>query len=75
MSRTVTPSQTPTQAPPTQQMNQLKVPHDKVAQRAYEKWLKRGKPCTNGEQDWYEAEKELFTEMGRGQMPGQQQRR
>jgi hypothetical protein len=41
------------------------VPYDKVAMRAYEKWLKRG--CTHGcdRQDWFEAEAEVRAEMMR----------
>ena len=40
------------------------VPHEKIAQRAYEKWMKRG--CTHGchLQDWTEAEAELKAETG-----------
>jgi hypothetical protein len=42
-----------------------KVPHEKIAMRAYEKWLKRG--CAHGhdKQDWAEAEAELRAEMMR----------
>ena len=48
---------TPPPAPP--------VPHDKIAMRAYEKWLKSG--CQHGcdRQHWTEAEQELTTEMAR----------
>lgn len=59
MSRVVTPSSTP----------QSKVPHDKVAQRAYEKWVKRGRPQGTDVQDWLEAEAELRTEASRGTAP------
>ena len=58
MSRVVTP---PTAKPaPLQQ----KVPHDKIAMRAYDKWVKRG--CKHGcdQQDWLEAEAELRAEYG-----------
>jgi Protein of unknown function (DUF2934) len=54
----------------------LKIPPEKIAMRAYEKWLKRG--CTHGHdmQDWIEAEAELRTELSRTQgMPGMGQRR
>jgi hypothetical protein len=46
----------------------VKVPHDRIAQRAYEKWLKRG--CVHGHdtQDWMEAEAELRAEMARSGM-------
>ena len=65
MSRVVTP--TPTQ-PGT-----MKVPHEKIAMRAYEKWCKRGRPLGTDQQDWVEAERELRAEMSRSQgsaMPG-----
>jgi hypothetical protein len=55
MSRIVTPP-APTTTPP------VAVPQEKIAQRAYEKWLKRG--CTHGNdrQDWLDAEAELKAE-------------
>ena len=59
MSRVVTP---PT-SPPT---SQAKVPHDKIAMRAYEKWCKRGRPHGTDRQDWLEAEAELQREFARG---------
>jgi hypothetical protein len=43
----------------------IKVPHDKIAQRAYEKWVKRGRPHGNDLQDWVEAEMELKAEFAR----------
>jgi hypothetical protein len=42
------------------------VPHDKIAQRAYEKWVKRGRKDGNDVQDWVEAEAELRAELTRG---------
>jgi hypothetical protein len=41
------------------------VPRDKIAMRAYEKWLKSG--CRHGcdQQHWLEAESELKAEMAR----------
>ena len=41
-----------------------KVPQEKIAMRAYEKWVKRG--CMHGRdmQDWLEAENELRVEYG-----------
>lgn len=38
---------------------------ERIAQRAYEKWMKRG--CVHGYdiQDWVEAEKELLSEQTR----------
>jgi hypothetical protein len=60
MSRAVTsPMTQPTSNPP------LKVPHDKIAMRAYEKWIKRGRPQGTEMQDWIEAENELKSEMMR----------
>ena len=52
--------------PPTAQPagKPVPIPHEKVAMRAYQKWVQRG--CTHGHdmQDWVEAEKELRSEMG-----------
>jgi hypothetical protein len=59
MTRTVTPpAAQPTAAP--------KVTHDRIAMRAYEKWMQRG--CVHGtdQQDWLEAEAELMAETNRG---------
>jgi len=42
------------------------VPHDKIAMRAYERWIKKGKPQGTHVQDWLEAEAELKAEVGRG---------
>jgi len=63
MSRTVTPQQS--HPSNTGSMSTIKVPQDKIAQRAYEKWCKRG--CQHGtdKQDWLEAEAELRAEMAR----------
>jgi hypothetical protein len=44
----------------------VKIPHDKIAMRAYEKWCKRGQPHGSDKQDWLEAEVELRNEMMRG---------
>jgi hypothetical protein len=76
MSRATPPSSQPSAQPQT---NSSKLPHDKIAMRAYEKWCKRGKPVgSNPEQDWLEAERELMQEHGRGQAmpqtPGPQRR-
>jgi hypothetical protein len=43
----------------------VKVPHDKIAMRAYEKWCQRGRPHGTHVQDWLEAEAELKTEYSR----------
>jgi hypothetical protein len=43
----------------------VKVPHEKIAMRAYEKWVKRGRPQGSAEQDWMEAENELKAEYAR----------
>jgi hypothetical protein len=59
MSRVVTPSTPQTSGQPT------KVPHEKIAMRAYEKWCKRGRPHGTDMQDWMEAETELKMEMMR----------
>jgi hypothetical protein len=54
----------------TQQTSQMKAPYDKIAQRAYEKWLKRGQKIGNDVQDWLEAEAEIVAELrASGQNP------
>ena len=59
MSRIVTPSS-------NQSASSANVPHEKIAMRAYEKWVKKGRPHGSHEQDWVDAERELQTESGRG---------
>jgi hypothetical protein len=59
MSRVVS---SPTSHPST---STVKVPHEKIAMRAYEKWVKRGRPQGTAEQDWMEAENELKAEYAR----------
>jgi hypothetical protein len=64
MSRVVTPPSTqPSNMSPTA------IPHEKIAMRAYEKWIKRGKPQGTQMQDWLEAEMELKAEMSRIKPP------
>jgi hypothetical protein len=46
--------------------NSVKVPQEKISQRAYEKWVQRGRPHGDGVADWLEAEKEVKEEMLRG---------
>ena len=58
MSRLATPPSAPTNAP-------VKVPHDKIAMRAYEKWCQRGRPQGADVQCWLEAERELQAEIAR----------
>jgi hypothetical protein len=48
----------------------VKIPHERIAQRAYEKWVKRGGGHGNDMQDWMEAEAELRAELARGAMGG-----
>ena len=45
------------------------IPHERIAMRAYEKWLKRGCPPGCDRQDWLEAENELREEKKRGATP------
>jgi hypothetical protein len=42
--------------------------HEQIAKRAYEKWVKRGRPNGTHMQDWLEAEAELKREMASGQV-------
>jgi Protein of unknown function (DUF2934) len=53
-------------AKPVANTNSVKVPHERIAMRAYEKWMKRGCPQGTALQDWVEAEAELVAEMSRG---------
>jgi hypothetical protein len=64
MSRVATPPQAAPVSKP------LPIPHDKIAMRAYEKWVKRGRPPGTEVQDWIEAEKELKTEYAKSPMAG-----
>ena len=38
------------------------IPHDKIASRAYEIWVRKGKPHGQDLQNWTEAEAELRAE-------------
>jgi hypothetical protein len=58
MSRVATPPMPPASTP-------VKIPHEKIAMRAYEKWCQRGQPHGTDRQDWMEAETELRAEMMR----------
>lgn len=74
MSRAVAPATAQPNSP--SQASQFKIPQDKIAMRAYEKWLKRGRPVGSPEIDWYAAEAELRAEMTKGQLqPPSQLRR
>ncbi|HLN30779.1 MAG TPA: DUF2934 domain-containing protein [Gemmataceae bacterium] len=57
MSRVVMP---PMPQPAT---SPVKIPHEKIAMRAYERWCKRGQPHGTDVQDWVEAEAELRAEI------------
>ena len=59
MSRVTTPPQTQSYG------STVHVPREKIAMRAYEKWLKSG--CHHGcdQQHWLEAEAELKAELSR----------
>jgi Protein of unknown function (DUF2934) len=45
------------------------IPHERIAQRAYEKWCQRGFQHGRDQQDWQEAEAELRAEMAGGRGP------
>jgi len=73
MSRAATPNQSkaPMASPPKAPAaaSATHIPQEKIAQRAYEKFMKRG--CIHGhdQQDWTEAEAELRAE-GSGMKQG-----
>jgi hypothetical protein len=58
MSRVVTPPTAKPAVPPH------KISPDKIAMRAYDKWVKRGYKHGRDQQDWLEAEAELRAEFG-----------
>ncbi len=60
MSRVATPPMTPAGSPANMP---VRVPHEKIAMRAYEKWCQRGRPQGTEKQDWIEAEAELRAEL------------
>jgi hypothetical protein len=67
MSRVVTPqpthSSTGTASPSS--AGPVNIPHEKIAQRAYEKWCKGGCKHGSDKQNWLDAENELRAEMAR----------
>ena len=56
-------------APSTATSHSVKVPHEKISMRAYEKWCQRGRPHGTHLQDWLEAERELQAELGKSAGP------
>jgi hypothetical protein len=54
---------------------QVRIPHEKIAMRAFDKWVLRGRPCGTELQDWLEAEAELRAEFSRTSFPGNPQPR
>ena len=58
-------STTKPQPSPMPQTSQSTVAHDKIAMRAYQKWVKRGCPQGTDKQDWLEAEAELKAEIAK----------
>jgi hypothetical protein len=65
MSRTTTASGKAPQTMPQTHATHSSVPMEKVAMRAYEKWMQSG--CKHGcdRQHWFEAEQEIRAEMMR----------
>jgi DUF2934 family protein len=74
MSRAISTA-TPTMQPQAMNSPTPAIPHERIAKRAYEKWLKTG--CKHGcdKQNWLEAEAEIRTEMSKGGMSGTPSRR
>jgi hypothetical protein len=67
MSRVSSASASTSTTQQQQPSTMARVPHDKVAMRAYEKWCQRGRPQGTHMQDWLEAERELQAEATRQQ--------
>ena len=68
MSRVSTPptAQPIKQPVPGAATGSVKIPHERIAMRAYEKWVQRGRPHGTDLKDWIEAEAELLKEAARG---------
>jgi hypothetical protein len=49
----------PLPAVPAKPKKSVEIPSDKIAARAYEIWVMRGKPVGTSHQDWLDAEAEL----------------
>jgi hypothetical protein len=68
MSRVTTPPTAKPVAPtaqPASAVTTAKIPHERIAMRAYEKWVQHGRPQGTALQDWKEAEAELMKEVNR----------
>jgi Protein of unknown function (DUF2934) len=66
MSRSTTTSATaPQTGKGTQASSTTQVCQDRVAARAYQKWMQKGCPQGSDKQDWAEAEAEIKAEMGK----------
>ena len=53
---------TPIPSPAAEPAAAVEIPHDKIAARAYEIWVRKGKPHGLDLQNWAEAEAELRAE-------------
>ena len=42
---------------------EVRIPDETIAVRAYERWMGRGCPISDGVEDWLAAQKELETEL------------
>jgi hypothetical protein len=58
------PASAPASAPAARPQP-VNIPHDKIAARAYEIWVRKGKPHGQDLQNWTEAEAELRTEFAK----------
>jgi hypothetical protein len=56
------PASTPAGENPTKDRT-TGIPRDQIARRAYEIWLRKGRPFGTADQDWLEAERELLAEV------------
>lgn len=66
MSRVTSPSSSSQSQSSGSSTQQVQIPREKIAQRAYEKWCQRGCPHGSDKQDWMDAETELRAEVTRG---------
>jgi len=47
----------------SRQRARLEIPSEKIAMRAYERWVERGRVAGDDQRDWFEAEAELREEL------------
>lgn len=60
------PKSSDSAAGPAARSPHVEIPHEKIVQRAYEIWVRKGHPHGQDDQNWREAEAELRAEFAHG---------